>query len=114
MYEENKPTQHFWVQPGYTVIGTCSICGGAVTAPTAWSGVVPPVPTCSLCGAIKTQSYGPVIKKQSYGPVIDMVARKKSTHTFFSSRNYVNTSGDQVDNPSNTLGSNSIFPSDSN
>ena len=104
MYEENKPNQHFWVQPGYTVIGTCSICGGAVTAPAVWSGVVPPVPTCSSCGAIK---------KQSYGPVIDMVARKKSTHTFFSSRNYVNTSDYQVDNPNTTLGSNSIFPSDS-
>lgn len=104
MYEENKPTQHFWVQPGYTVIGTCSICGGAVTAPTVWSGVVPPEPTCSSCGAIK---------KQSYGPVIDMVARKVGTRTIFGQQNYVTNSGDRVNNPNTTLGSNSIFPSDS-
>lgn len=100
-YKSNQPS---WVQSGYTVIGTCSICGGAVTVPVAWCGVVPPVPTCASCGAIK---------KQSYGPVIDMVARKVGTRTIFGPRNYVNTSGVQVDNPNTTLGSNSIFPSDS-
>ena len=73
MYED-KPNQPFWAYPGHTVIGTCSICGGAVTTPTAWSSVAPPVPTCTSCGAIK---------KQPYGPVIDMVARKVGTRTFF-------------------------------
>lgn len=100
-YKSNQPS---WVQSGYIVIGTCSICGGAVTVPTAWSGVVPPVPTCASCGAIKNQPYG---------PVIDMVARKVGTRAIFGPRNYVNTSGGQVDNPNTTLGSNSTFPSDS-
>ena len=109
-YKSNQPS---WVQPGYAVIGTCSICGGAVTVPAAWSGVVPPVPTCASCGAIKKQPYGPVIKKQPYGPVIDMVARKVGTRTIFGLRNYTNTGSGQVDNPNTTLGSNSIFPSDS-
>jgi len=42
-------------------IGTCSICGGAVTLPTIFWSVVPPVPSCSRCGATKRQPHGPVI-----------------------------------------------------
>jgi len=42
-------------------IGTCSICGGAVTAPAIWMGVIPPTPTCSRCGAHAALNYGPVI-----------------------------------------------------
>lgn len=60
------PGHNQWVQPGYSIVGTCSICGGAVTVPTVWSSVVPPVPSCTACGAVK---------KQSYGPVVDMVPR---------------------------------------
>jgi hypothetical protein len=41
-------------------VGTCSICGGAVTLPTMYWSVVPPVPTCSRCGAM-ARSSGPVI-----------------------------------------------------
>lgn len=93
-----------WVQPGYSIVGTCSICGGAVTVPTVWAGVIPPTPTCTSCGAIK---------KQSYGPVIEMTPVLKSTRTIFGPRNYENTGGVKVDNPDITFGSNSIFPPDS-
>jgi hypothetical protein len=41
------------------IIGTCSLCGGPVTVPTVWMGVVSPTPTCSDCGA--TAVPGPVI-----------------------------------------------------
>lgn len=44
------------------VIGTCSNCGGRVTIPDVWYGVVPPAPTCDGCGATKAQSFGPVIQ----------------------------------------------------
>ncbi len=42
------------------IVGTCSICGGAVTLPLAWYSVTPPVATCSRCGAVAAQ-HGPVI-----------------------------------------------------
>lgn len=42
------------------VIGTCSLCGGRVTLPFVWHSVVPPVPTCESCGAVKAE--GPVIE----------------------------------------------------
>lgn len=42
-------------------IGTCSLCGGAVTVPSVWMGVIPPVPTCSGCGARAAEAHGPVI-----------------------------------------------------
>jgi hypothetical protein len=48
------------------VVGTCSICSGAVTVPTVWCGVLPPTPTCSGCGA----------EAASHGPVIPMKPRK--------------------------------------
>lgn len=41
-------------------IGTCSLCGGAVTLPIVWHGIVPPAATCSSCGAVAAQ-HGPVI-----------------------------------------------------
>jgi len=49
-------------------VGTCSICGGAVQLPLAWWSVVPPVPTCSRCGAVQRQAYGPVIDMQPAWP----------------------------------------------
>lgn len=47
----------------YQVIGTCSICGGRVTLPSIWHGVIPPVPTCEGCGGTK-RDHGPVIEMQ--------------------------------------------------
>jgi hypothetical protein len=44
------------------IIGTCSLCGGRVSTPGIWMGVVPPTPTCESCGAVKAD----------HGPVIDM------------------------------------------
>lgn len=32
-------------------IGTCSKCNGPVQVPDLWGGAVPPVPTCTHCGA---------------------------------------------------------------
>jgi hypothetical protein len=52
--------------PTYTyydkiVIGTCSVCGGPVSVPAVWHGIIPPTPTCERCGAVKADNYGPVI-----------------------------------------------------
>lgn len=46
------------------VLGTCSLCGGPVTVPPAWYGMLPPVPTCADCGARPKQPHGPVIKME--------------------------------------------------
>lgn len=43
------------------VMGTCSICGGAVTVPAVWYGTRPPVPTCSQCHAVPANAHGPTI-----------------------------------------------------
>lgn len=53
-------------------IGKCSLCGGRVTVPTIWLGVIPPTPTCESCGAV-AETPGPVIpmrpkKARPYGP----------------------------------------------
>lgn len=42
-------------------IGTCSLCGGPVTVPAVWWGVMPPTPTCDKCGAEPVEAHGPVI-----------------------------------------------------
>jgi len=42
-------------------MGTCSICGGCVSVPTVWWGVIPPTPTCEACGAVPVEAHGPVI-----------------------------------------------------
>lgn len=46
------------------IIGTCSLCGGAVTVPQAWGGWPPPVPTCQNCGATKRASHGQIIEME--------------------------------------------------
>jgi hypothetical protein len=46
------------------VLGTCSVCGGAVTVPRAWMGMLPPIPQCRSCGATKKQPNGPVIEME--------------------------------------------------
>lgn len=51
------------------ILGTCSVCGGAVSVPDVWFGVIPPVPTCSSCGATK----------RGHGPVIDMEPNRRTT-----------------------------------
>lgn len=43
------------------VIGSCSLCGGAVRVPAVWHGVIPPTPTCERCGAIAAPAQAPVI-----------------------------------------------------
>lgn len=54
------------------VIGTCSCCGGEVSAPRIWIGIIPPTPTCSRCGAVAA----------SHGPVIPMVRRDTGGKTY--------------------------------
>jgi hypothetical protein len=45
-----------------TQVGTCSLCGGPVSTPTAWMSVRPPVPQCESCGAYAAQPHGDVIE----------------------------------------------------
>lgn len=54
-------TGYYTIPLGHAVIGTCSLCGGPVTVPSVWMGLIPPTPTCSSCGATKKAAYGPVI-----------------------------------------------------
>ena len=51
------------------ILGTCSICGGPVTVPLVWHGVVPPTPRCATCGAVPQQAHGPIVPMQP-GPHI--------------------------------------------
>jgi hypothetical protein len=44
------------------IIGKCSICGGSVQATSSYLSTVPPVPTCTSCGA----------KKKNDKPIIEM------------------------------------------
>lgn len=44
------------------VVGTCSLCGGAVVMPAIWFATVPPIPTCRNCGATKKKPYGPTVE----------------------------------------------------
>lgn len=37
-------------------VGKCGDCGGVVSVPTVWLGVVPPRPTCEACGAVEDQT----------------------------------------------------------
>lgn len=43
------------------VIGSCSLCGGAVRVPAVWHGVIPPTPMCERCGAVAAPAQAPVI-----------------------------------------------------
>ena len=52
------------------VLGTCSLCGGPVSVPAVWHGVIPPTPTCERCGAVKADTYGEVIQMRPAYPVI--------------------------------------------
>ena len=42
-------------------VGTCGLCGGAVTVPQFFMSVVPPTPTCEDCGATAKPNHGPVL-----------------------------------------------------
>jgi hypothetical protein len=53
---------------GIQILGTCSICGGAVTVPMHWGGTMPPTPTCASCGARKKQPHGRVIEMEAPRP----------------------------------------------
>ncbi len=35
------------------VLGKCSICGGIVSMPTIWFGILPPIAACESCFAIE-------------------------------------------------------------
>jgi hypothetical protein len=45
------------------IVGRCSNCQVNVCIPTVWSGIEPPTPTCTDCGAIEdTRNTLPEIK----------------------------------------------------
>lgn len=46
----------------HQLLGTCGRCGGSVTVPTIWHGVIPPVPTCQSCGAVPRSALLPVLE----------------------------------------------------
>ena len=59
-----------------TPVGTCVACGGPVTVPGAWLGVIPPVPTCERCGRQAANGYGPKMTMQeNLGNVIKLHPR---------------------------------------
>lgn len=59
-------------------IGTCSNCQGPVQTPELWSGDLPPVPTCTSCGATAQNPYGPLIPMSAPAkPVTQRPARTK-------------------------------------
>jgi hypothetical protein len=52
-------------------VGTCSICGGPVTVPIMWHGIIPPKRTCCQCGAVAAEAHGPVIQMEpASGPPV--------------------------------------------
>ena len=44
------------------VLGTCSLCGGRVSMPDAWSTIAAPQPRCQSCFAVPEQAWGPIIR----------------------------------------------------
>lgn len=63
------------VPPGYTIVGTCSKCGGNVCVPTIWGSTVPAIPTCSSCGA--------TAKRNPHLPIIETENSRKIKTTLF-------------------------------
>jgi hypothetical protein len=57
-----------------TTLGTCGDCGGPVTVPTVWMGIILPTPTCERCGAHPVEAHGPVLPMQPSG------ARRKNQY----------------------------------
>ena len=55
------------------VIGKCSLCGGSVTVPTAWYGIIPPTPTCDNCKATQKSSL-PVIEMEKTVTINNLIA----------------------------------------
>lgn len=49
------------------VLGKCSLCGGLVTLPEAWCATIPPVPTCTNCGAHEKTKL-PTIEMEGASP----------------------------------------------
>lgn len=58
-------------------VGTCGECGGRVSVPRVWMGLVPPIPTCESCGATKKQPHGPKIEMDPAGPKTQPYTRKE-------------------------------------
>lgn len=52
-----------YISPKVTILGTCSLCGGAVIV-REFLSQVKDVPQCRDCGARKKQPYGPVIEME--------------------------------------------------
>ena len=59
----------------YRVIGDCGSCGGQVTVPMIWLGVIPPEPACQSCGKKAVGHKRKIIpmKNNSVGDIVDGV-----------------------------------------
>ena len=58
-------------------LGRCSLCGGDVTVPVAWFGIVPPIPTCRSCGATAARPETPVVPMERRAPSDDAARLKR-------------------------------------
>lgn len=63
---KTSPYEHettFRMQPSIDeiVIGSCSLCGGAVVVPRVFMSTKQPRGTCSTCGAVDARGHGPAI-----------------------------------------------------
>lgn len=63
-------------------VGTCGACGGRVSVPSVWHGVVPPVPECESCGRTPKQPHGPKIEMDERpGRLIEQLAEATRQRT---------------------------------
>lgn len=55
-------------------IGTCGICGGPVSTPAVWHGIIPPEKKCEWCGAHPQEELGPVLpmKEVRQGNIVEI------------------------------------------
>ena len=59
------------------IIGTCSICYGAVVAPDRWMGSGPAPKSCRDCGAVSSMPYGAIIEMVLGAKISDEAIAKK-------------------------------------
>ena len=71
MYEQTT-----FIPVGHSPHGKCNLCGGLVTVPSMWGGIIPPTPVCQKCGA--TAKPVKPINPFDYLPEVDMVPPGKT------------------------------------
>lgn len=71
--------------------GTCGACGGPVTTPSPWLGVIPPTPTCDRCGRVPAESFGPVLPMRDPPARVERVTTTGGTRTWHVLANGIRT-----------------------